>query len=560
MRIRGVSLVVQTASWGVFALAIGWPAVALIGRCVAQGEPPQGGFSFSTRQLGLLWRSVWLAASATALCVLISIPAAYVVGRVRRLSHRPLIAGLLMVVLLTPPMVCAFGWERVQALVTQYRAASVEVTVAIDSARFSPSERPRRLKPAAQVADDGAGKVSPLSFGAADSSLRGQLNLANYARCIGVWALWAWPIPALLIGTGWARAGRPAFEAAVLATSAPSAFVRAVLPLLLRYIALSGAIVFILFFSDYGVPHACGVLVHATELLGWAQASSRTIDTVWPSTPGAVVVGLALTLIFIFWRRCSPSDNGLASTTSLAIPSLSLTGIAAACVVVSWLVPIGTLVVTHATPATMSEALNTYSPDLAWSLGLALLGGLVAVGMGLGITLSGRGGTVALVGTFVFGALPGALVGEGLIAAYNHDATWWVYDDWPVLVLGYVARFGWVGMLTALFVIKHPRRQLVAQAQTDGADAGSILRHVQLSGGWPTLLGAIGVVAALALAEVATSSMVRVPRFSPVALVLIEKFHRLEYDMLVSLSVWLVAAAVPPAVLLTLAMRRRHGT
>jgi len=181
-----------------FALAIAWPTVALIARCVTDGRLPEGGLSVSTRQLGLLWRSVWLAAAATLACLIVSLPPAFVVGRLRSLSDRPIIIALMMGVILCPPTVLAFGWERI-------------------------------LPP-----------VVP-----------------GYLKCIAVWALWAWPIPAMLIGAGWSHVGRRAFEDALLVTSPGGAFLRVALPLLRPYVVLAALILFVLFFGDYGVPHAC---------------------------------------------------------------------------------------------------------------------------------------------------------------------------------------------------------------------------------------------------------------------------------------------------------------
>ncbi|MCH8243344.1 MAG: hypothetical protein IH897_12155 [Planctomycetes bacterium] len=62
----------------------------------------------------------------------------------------------------------------------------------------------------------------------------------------------------------------------------------------------------------------------------------------------------------------------------------------------------------------------------------------------------------------------------------------------------------------------------------------------------------------MSIADVATSSLVRVPSFSPIALILIEKFHRFEDGMLISLSVWLVGATLPATILLMLALRREN--
>ena len=66
--------------------------------------------------------------------------------------------------------------------------------------------------------------------------------------------------------------------------------------------------------------------------------------------------------------------------------------IAMTCFVVSWLLPIGALVVRLASPNVLVRALQVYGADLAWSVGLAVLGGLAAVAMGLGLVATGCAG------------------------------------------------------------------------------------------------------------------------------------------------------------------------
>ncbi len=516
MNPRFLIIVLPVTSWILFVAVMVWPAVALAGRCIVDGESPVGGFTFSSRQLGLLWRSVWLSGLATVLCLVVALPGAYVVGRVGRLSRRPLLTAMMMVLLLCPPMVYAFGWER----------------------------------------------LLPAAFNA-------------HARCIGVWALWAWPIPATLIGAGWSRVAHGSHEAALLTTSPAGAFFRVALPALLRYVGLSALIVFILFFNDYGVPHACALLVFSTELLGWAVSSSRSIDTVWPSTLSVGVTALALLAMFAVWGRCAADEDAGNITALQHVRSRGLSLIAYGCFGVSWVLPMAALVVTISSPVVFVDAIRTYAADLAWSLGLGVLAGLTVVGMGLGLarTADFRVGQEinrlhekpvarffrrpALVWAVAFGALPGALIGESLVAAYNYPLTWWVYDHWPIVALSYVARFGWIGLLTAALVIERSTPDLVDQAQTDGATGVSILGRIQIPMNWPVLLCGAGIVAAMSVADVATSSVVRVPSFSPIAHILIEKFHRFENGMLISLSLGLVVVALPAVLLLTVALRRR---
>ena len=72
------------------------------------------------------------------------------------------------------------------------------------------------------------------------------------------------------------------------------------------------------------------------------------------------------------------------------------------------------------------------------------------------------------------------------------------------------------------------------------------------------LLGGACLVAALSLADITAISLVRVPSVGTISLTLIEKMHRFEEGMLVALSLWLASAALPPAALMALALRRRR--
>jgi len=176
--------------------------------------------------------------------------------------------------------------------------------------------------------------------------------------------------------------------------------------------------------------------------------------------------------------------------------------------------------------------------------------------MGVGLSASHRLCMLGLVWAVALGALPGALLGESLIAAYNNGVTWWIYDNWPIVGLCYVSRFGWIGVLTGCLVVRQSSPELIDQARTDGATEASILGHIRIPMSWPALLCGAGVAAAMSVADVAASSLVRVPGFTPIAHVIIEKFHRFEDGMLISLSLLLVAATIPPALLLMFALMR----
>lgn len=481
----------------VLALAIVWPAAALIEACFSQGAAPAGGFTFTARQCGLLWRSLWLSGVATVICVAISLPAAFLLGRSARVTDQPLTLAALLATLLCPPMVYSFGWQRALP------------------AGFDP-----------------------------------------HLRCILVWSLWAWPIPALIVGAGWARVGRRAFEAAILTTSTASAFVRVVSPLLLRYIGLSMMILFVLFFGDYGAPHANGLLVYATELLGWASDSNRTIDTLWPALLPVGVTSVALVCVAGLWRHCVIDEESVEQL----IPthgSRMWHGLVLICLALTWVPPMGALLAHLGSRSVFLNAVRTYWRDIIATFAVALAAAAIVTLAAAGVAAYGRGRRFALAMALLFGALPGAVVGEALIAAYNHPLTAVVYDDWPIVVLAYAARFGWIGMLASTLIASAARGVVADQARTDGASEAAVVTNVLLPSHAPLVASVVAVTTVLAIGDVAASTLVRIPAFSPIAHVIIEKFHRFEDGMLISLSFILVAVAIGCGAVFFLIQRHR---
>ncbi len=451
---------------------------------------------WSARQWGLLRDTVILAGAAMVTALVLSLPAACVVGQTRRLSTRPILVALMASPLLLPPMVYTFGWQRLAATLP-----------------------PRLL-------------------------------------CIGMWAAWGWPIPALIVGSGWARAGRAGYEAALLSTTAGAAFLRVGLPLLWRPLAISGLILFVLFLGEYTVPHACGLSVYATDLLGLAEAyGPRAIEVLWPSVPLIGLLASAGALAWATWRGSADQDAGAAGVAEASRRSRA----ALACVIVILGLTIVTPIVRLAWHASILEWVNlawrTYRVELCQSVAVSVAGGLAAVLMGTGLAMHSLGRRLVVGWAVAFGLLPGALVGQALVVAYLPVPP--VYDQWPIVVFCHVARFGWIGLLAAMLAWRQVPPDLVQQARADGADALAVDTHVRLWPNWPTLLCGAGLVAALSLADITAISLVRVPSVGTISLTLIEKMHRFEEEMLVALSLWLVAAAVPPAVLMAVALRRR---
>jgi hypothetical protein len=113
------------------------------------------------------------------------------------------------------------------------------------------------------------------------------LPLPGEWACVAVWATWAWPVAALLLGSAWRATGRDRWEAALLVTSRWRAIVDVVFPMLWRPALVCFCVLFAFFLGDYAVPHACGLIVGATELLLAAESAAHPAAVLGAAMPAA---------------------------------------------------------------------------------------------------------------------------------------------------------------------------------------------------------------------------------------------------------------------------------
>lgn len=504
-----------------FGVTIVIPIVAVVCRAVG-GDVEQAEFGVSVRQWTLMGRTVGLALAGVGVALMLSLPGAYAVGRIGGIARAPLVVAILVMPLLLPPMVGAFGWQRV------WGSASAVV-----------------------------GEWSP------------------HARCVWIWASWLWPIPAVIIGSGWSRLGRGAYEAALLVTTGFRAFRLAVIPSLWRHVLVSALILFVLLVGEYSVPHANGLIVLATELLVVSQVAqvSGLVEVLWLSAPLVVLIVVASVVGRMAWphRVHGQDGGGRIETAQSGWPAFCLLAIV---FVATTAVPIVALVWRPTIMADLSEALATYGVELVGSLVVCAAAGVLASLVGVAVMTCGANRDrswrrrIAVAAAILPGIVPGALVGEAVLAAYKPigvfydigpfgDWGWWLYNHWPIVVIGLAARYSWIGVLAAWLAIKSGSREVAAQAAVDGADFRTARLVVHLVHQWPTVLCGTLVAAAMAMSDVPVVSLVEVPSLPMIAKIVVEKFHRFETGMLVSLSLWMVASVLPGAVVAFVVLRRR---
>lgn len=461
-----------------FAAAIAWPATALIYSSVAEGVAPRDGFTFTKGQLLLLGRSFLLAFAAAVICLVPGILVGVVVLSRRMNTGTVAVLGAGM---LCPPMIYAFGWQR---LLPEF--------------------------------------VSP------------------ELRCILVWTIWAWPLAAVLVGAGWSRVGKEPYTAALLDCTPIGAWMRIGIPALIPHLAAAFLILLMLFLGDYGVPHAFGLRVYATELLAWASESNHAIDALWAAIPPTLVILSSLLLAIGTFRHCQFTDGGAEERVDRR---WRRNFVFLAIMAAGWAVPLLELI-KPLSWAVVRNSIQIYGTDLFYSLGVACVSAILALSLGLSSIPHIRVRRAWLFLALLFGSLPGAVVGQAMIAAYNRPWTYGLYDSWVIVALVHVARYAWLGLLACGLVVHVVGRDAVDQARIDGASNWQLIRHIFLRPAQPLIVGVAAIIVALAMGDVAASTLVRVPGSNPIALMIIEKFHRLEDGMLVALSLMLVATAL----------------
>jgi len=514
----------SAAVLGVTLFAILWvlPGMVLVGDVISDGPPaPVAGAVVGAGAEGvpgvvsataarLLGMSVWMAATATALALMVSVPAAAVwASAAGGRWAAPAVAAAMALVCVTSPMVYSFGWQRM-----------------LDA--------------------------------------RGVGGAGGVAACTLIWAAWLWPIPAMMLGAAWRRHGRAAFEAALLDASPVRAFIHVGIGTLARPLVAAALILFTLTVGNYVVPHAWGVRVYATELLLWTTETTHPSQTVRHALPLIVVVAMVALGGWHVMRR-SRQDSAEWSAATSRPASRGWLVAAASIFVASFALPIGGLVWRIGSWTVWREAWQVHRGDFLGSVAICLAAGLLAVVAACTSAIVRRAWRVGLVVALLYGIVPAALVGAAVYGVYVDLETWlpggrlrlrpWNDVAW-MTAAGLAARYGWIAFLAVGAAAMLRDRELDEQAAVDGASWPRTLWQVRLAGQWPALACAMLAIAALSVSDVATATLVQVSSVRMISLLLVEAMHRFEDGLLISISLWLLLAALPGCLLAVWMVRR----
>ena len=270
----------------------------------------------------------------------------------------------------------------------------------------------------------------------------------------------------------------PSLEEAARVVARPGRVATGILlPAGLPSIALAGILVFALSFSELGVPMFLRLEVYPAAVFSRLGGIDYDPGEAFLLALPLVPVALAMVALErrLFSRR--PFDVlGLRNRGRQPLPLGAWRGVlSAACwgLTVLSLLPIAALAMRAGTGGGFAQVGRWVGGSLVNSL---LGAGLAATGIvGIGAVL-GHGCARRLSGARIFDLVgivafvtPAVLLGIGLIALWNRPGTQLIYGGIAIIVLGYIARYGIIGIRTVAVAVAQSPVSLEQTAAVFGA-------------------------------------------------------------------------------------------
>jgi len=272
-----------------------------------------------------------------------------------------------------------------------------------------------------------------------------------------LWVHWAWfsPLAVALTLAGLDALEPESFDAARLCTSPWRAFVAVVLPSTSPYVLAAFALSFAVSLIDFTVPSLLHVDVYALDLFAELGASGAPGRVVWMSTPLVLIAAASALLLRRALRATGrPRIDRTRRRAPVSWPwwLRILQGAAATVLLAGLTVPVVALASMAGSAPSGWAALELGRRELGTT---ALVATLAAIGSLLvarpwawELRRVGTRGTLAWSLLAIPLVLPPSIVGVGLIGAFNHSATEWLYQSRLIVAVACVVRFAPCAALT----------------------------------------------------------------------------------------------------------------
>ncbi|MHC4218469.1 MAG: ABC transporter permease family protein [Planctomycetota bacterium] len=359
---------------------------------------------------------------------------------------------------------------------------------------------------------------------------------------------WSWPLVAWCVAGSVAADPAQREELLRLDGAGPLVRLTARLRADARGLAIGGLIVFVFVLNNTTSFDIAQIYTFGFELIALDQLQAGPRAILAAAAPAMViaVIGAAA----IWWllgrgraelaTRPGPVSRGAAMTT-------------AAILIMTAVVPVGLFAGNLSTEADLPTFLRLYGRDLGNTVAVAAVSGLVAglVAVGLAATWHDhrrwvrRAADVQAVGWLVAAVVPGVVVGVAGEAAWNHPGLDGVIYNTPlVLVLGYLARFAFVGALLARWMTLDESREQSDLRRLDGAvSLVGLLRAT-----WPAILAVGGatfaIVGVLSMSELAVTARLQPRGFVTIAQAVLHAVHYQRPDTVLLATLGLIGVGL----------------
>jgi ABC-type Fe3+ transport system permease subunit/DNA-binding beta-propeller fold protein YncE len=320
------------------------------------------------------------------------------------------------------------------------------------------------------------------------------LNILSLSGAIWILSLLLWPIPALAVSSAWRRL-EPAQLESDLAVTGWHLVRGLLMPLARGALALAGVLSFVLALNNFAVPTILQVKVFPEEM--WVRFNTA-FDTAgvlrlsWPLVLGPLFLLLWFSRREIPWPHLQPAVPARLFRQQFGPVWFWSCGAATSLIcLLSVGLPVWQLISTKRTWTELPGALLAGQSAVWNSLWLAF----AAAASILGATLFFRAVSFNRFNRFnsfntLFGVvlwlpflLPGVLLGIGLIAAFNHDWSAFLYRSTGIVILAFGIRYIGLGWNAVARACERVDPDLIDVARLEGASRWQMLRHVQ----WPQI-------------------------------------------------------------------------
>ncbi|MDY7108229.1 MAG: SMP-30/gluconolactonase/LRE family protein [Planctomycetota bacterium] len=421
----------------------------------------------------------------------------------------------------------------------------------------------------------GAGRVWSTAFDRPPPPLFGDFSgivvLRRGVLLLGL-LCWSWPLVAWCVAGSVATIPAQHEEMLLLDGAGPAARLLDRLRTDRRGLLIGGLLVFLAAFNNTTCFDLAQIFTFGNELRAKDSMGASVGQVLSAALPAVALAAIGAGLI---WLLLSGRPHRAPTRTGRSALSTRLGG--ALIWILSVALPIALLSRNLGGWSEVEQFLDLYGRGLAGTIILAAISGglgvLIAVGLAAAWSDHRRwvraAAHVQAAGWVLLAVVPGTIVGVCLEAAYNVPLVVWppadaalagvIYRSEAIIVLGHLARFGFVAALLGRWIAVREPRALRDLRRQDGAETLTGL----IGAVWPRLLAAavasLAIVFVLSMSEIPVTARVHPAGSDPLAMALLNAMHYQRPLTVIIASLALLGVALVAAVLTALVWAPLRG-